>query len=354
MEARLVSVVVVALSVLSMGANYRTSNFMVTAQSAEFAKQVGDSAEYYRKKLAIEFTGRELGPWREPCPITVTTGRNLGAAGETSFGFISRVPVGWTMSIQGTPERVLDAVLPHEVLHTIFATHYGRPLPRWADEGACTTVEHISEREKQDRFLIEFLTAKPSRGIAFNKMFVMKQYPRDVMPLYSQGYSVTKFLISQGGKPKFVNYVGEGMQRDDWNTVTAKFYGYRDLSELQLKWLEWVKAGSPAQLPMVVLSDATQQQQRAVAAAPASAEVRPVGYTAPRQPPANALADEYGQTESSTLFSAEPLREGESYYQRQRDIYQRGQNGYEPAGSLARPQPIGRPAQQILRKSQKR
>ncbi len=99
------------------------------------------------------------------------------------------------MSVQGSHERVLDSVLPHEVTHTIFATHFGRPLPRWADEGACTTVEHPSERNKQTRLLYEFLTT--GRGIAFNRMFAMTEYPADILPLYSQGFSLAKFLIAK-------------------------------------------------------------------------------------------------------------------------------------------------------------
>ena len=55
---------------------------------------------------------------------------------------------GWDMKIQGSEERVLDSVLPHEVTHTIFASHFRQPLPRWADEGACTTVEHVSETQQ--------------------------------------------------------------------------------------------------------------------------------------------------------------------------------------------------------------
>ncbi len=33
------------------------------------------------------------------------------------------------MEVIGTPERILDSVLPHEVTHTILATYFGRPLP---------------------------------------------------------------------------------------------------------------------------------------------------------------------------------------------------------------------------------
>jgi hypothetical protein len=179
------------------------------------------------------------------CPITVQLAK--GAGGATSFMFDRGVPFGWTMNIQGPPDRILDSVLPHEITHTIFATHFGRPLPRWADEGACTTVEHDIERKRQDGFLIEFLHT--DRGIPFNKMFAMKEYPRDILPLYSQGYSLTKYLIQHGGKRKFVDYVGEGMKTNNWTAVTRKYYGYENLSDLQVKWVAWVGQGSPRLVP---------------------------------------------------------------------------------------------------------
>jgi len=68
------------------------------------------------------------------------------------------------------------------------------------------------------------------------------------MPLYSQGYSLARYFIQQGGKRKFVAYVGEGMQTNNWPAATRKFYGFNDLSDLQVTWVEWVRQGSP-QLP---------------------------------------------------------------------------------------------------------
>jgi hypothetical protein len=150
---------------------------------------------------------------------------------------------GWSMNIQGTPERVIDSVLPHEVTHTIFASYFRRPLPRWADEGACTTVEHEVERRKQQQMLIQFL--KTGRGIPFSKMFMMREYPPDVMPLYSQGYSLCRYLIQQGGRKKFVDFVADGMRNEQWTQVTKKYYGYANLGELQNAWVEWVRQGSP-------------------------------------------------------------------------------------------------------------
>ena len=76
-------------------------------------------------------------------------------------------------------------------------------------------------------------------------MFQMKEYPPDILPLYSQGYSLARFFIEQGGKPKFVEYVGEGMRTNNWTATTQKYYGFKSLSDLQLTWVEWVRKGSP-------------------------------------------------------------------------------------------------------------
>ena len=223
----------------------RSQHFIVSAPTPQLAEEICKTAEQYRRNLAIEWLGRELPEWQGPCPIRADVASSLGAAVLSSFVFHGGSPSQWTMHIQGSRERVLDSVLPHEITHTIFATHFGRPLPRWADEGACTTVEHDSEKAKQDKFLVEFLTSDPPRGIAFNTMFKMKDYPPDILPLYSQGYSLARFFIEQGGKPKFVEYVGEGMRTNNWTATTSKFYGFESLSELQLTWVEWVRRGSP-------------------------------------------------------------------------------------------------------------
>lgn len=243
MDARIARLALVLCALVSTGASYRTRNFIVSTSSPEFAKEVGDEAERLRKELAVLWLGKPLADWNEPCPIEVHVGEHLGAGGATTFVFDKGRVFGWRMSIQGSATRVVDSVLPHEVTHTVFATHFRQPLPRWADEGACTTVEHQSERAKQQTMLVHFL--KSNRGIAFSNMFAMKEYPRDMLPLYSQGYSLARFLIEQGGRRKFVKYVGDGMQRDDWVGATQRHYNFRGLAHLQNAWLDWVREGSP-------------------------------------------------------------------------------------------------------------
>jgi hypothetical protein len=244
MDARLLRCAVLVAALGSLGASYRTKNFVVSAPTPEMARQIGDTAEAFRRDLAQDWLGQPMPNWSQPCPITAQVGDNLGAGGATSFVFDRGEVFGWRMTIQGSLERILDSVLPHEVTHTIFATHFRQPLPRWADEGACTTVEHASEKSKQQHMLVSFL--RTGRGIAFSQMFAMKEYPHDVLPLYSQGYSVARWLVQQGGRQKFLTFLADGLQDENWTRAINAHYGYENLAVLQARWLDWVRKGSPS------------------------------------------------------------------------------------------------------------
>src|SRR5690606_19393831 len=99
------------------------------------ARQVAEHAERYRAEFARQWLGRTLPNWGQPCPIKVKlTGGEAG--GLTSFSFHRGRVSDQTMTVEGRLDRVLNSALPHEVTHTIFASYFGGPMPRWADEGA--------------------------------------------------------------------------------------------------------------------------------------------------------------------------------------------------------------------------
>ncbi|MDX1964352.1 MAG: hypothetical protein SFX18_14460 [Pirellulales bacterium] len=273
---------VLAIIVLAcnLGAGFQTPNFTVQAPTPELAERIGRAAEKYRHVLAILWTGQPMPDWSAPCPIVARVAPTLGAGGETSFLFDRGEVYGWQMKIQGSEERVLDSVLPHEITHTIFASHFRRPLPRWADEGACTTMEHISERGKQHRLLYEFL--KTDRGIAFSELFVMKQYPPEMLPLYAEGYSLAKFLLQQGGRLKFVAFLQDGMRQEQWSAAVKKHYGYENLGDLQNSWLAWVKQGMPALNETAAELEGPPTMEMAQAFLRGNGRIIPVGRTAAR------------------------------------------------------------------------
>jgi len=286
---RRVTVILLVLAGLASGvataAGHRTANFVIEAPSEGLARKIGEAAEQYRHDLAVEWLGQPLPRWSRPCPIKAQVAPQLGAGGATSFVFDAGEVFGWTMTIQGSEERILDSVLPHEITHTIFASHFRKPLPRWADEGACTTVEHPVERARQHRLLIEHLTT--GRGIAFPEMFAMREYPADVLPLYSQGYSLARYLIERGGRHRYVTFVGDGLASEDWAGALRRHYGVPGVAQLQHTWLDWVRQGCPA--PPASLLVAAQVPPSTLARGPTargqSPEPIPVPIPAPQPQP---------------------------------------------------------------------
>ncbi len=226
-----------------------SENFIVFAATPQWASQVSEAAEACRRELSMYWLGEELPPWRERCPIHVQASPNLGASGETTFALMQGTAGQWRMAVHGTKERILDSVLPHEITHTIFATHfakYGKYVPRWADEGASTTVEHEAEKSKHRYYVHEFLMN--GRGLSFNKMFSLKEYPSDILPLYAQGHSAVQFLLDQGGPRQFVQFLEAGTETEAWEAQLRNFYGYKTIGEFQTSWNQWLRDGSPVDL----------------------------------------------------------------------------------------------------------
>jgi hypothetical protein len=283
----------------------RSENFIVSCNDPGLAQQVLQAAEQQRRDLAVHWLGRELPKWRESCPISVVAGPRLGAGGSTTYSMSPGAIGGWRMEVKGSAERILDSVLPHEITHTILATHFsalGKPVPRWADEGACTTVEHESERSKHDHFLVQFLSQ--GRGLPFATMFTLEDYPPDIMPLYAQGYSVASFLIAQGGPRRFVQFLEDGMRSRNWVAATDKHYGYPKIGKLQTAWNQWVSDGG-----------GTVEKHTALALGLASHSPSP--NAAPfRGPNPIQLAS---NTSAATQLSNVPINQpsGESWYKQQ-------------------------------------
>lgn len=238
---------VFGLASAAHGGRYATTNFVVTAPTDEIAEKVAKTAEYYRKHLALDWLGQEFPAWREPCTVSVKVGQ-IGAGGATTFTFDRGEVFGWDMKVQGTLERVLDSVIPHEVNHTIFATHFRRPLPRWADEGAASLCEHESERMRQVALLNEVIMNK--ERIPLSELFDITEYPKDMrktLTLYAEGYSMAEFLVQRKGKEGraiYLKFLHDALQ-EGWEKATVQHYGFRGVADLEQQWKGWVVAGSP-------------------------------------------------------------------------------------------------------------
>jgi hypothetical protein len=235
MVARPSILVMLVGALASLGASYRTRNFVVEAPTPQIAEQVGQYAEYYRKQKAELWLGRAMPDWGRPCPLRVTVTMG-GSGGATSFAFDNGSILSQDMHIEGKLDRLLASVLPHEITHTVFAYHFRCPVPRWADEGGSVLSEDDQERHRHDSLVRQILNT-PGRAIPLARLFTLTQYPRDVMVLYAEGYSVTNFLVEQKGRAAFLAFLSHGM-RGNWDGAVRAHYGYGGVRELEHAWVQ--------------------------------------------------------------------------------------------------------------------
>jgi hypothetical protein len=297
-----------SLAMGSVEGEYVSPNFVVQAPTTQIARQVAVAAEASRRKLAVQWYGHEINNWGDRCKVSVVVGKNLGAGGATRFKFDRGEVYGWKMEVQGSLERILDSVIPHEVNHTILACYFRRKVPRWADEGAATVVEHISEKSRS--FDLAEKLVNQGRRIPLRILLNMTQYPHDtdqVLAMYAQGYSLTEFLLQRKGRKHFLNFLNDAHHRG-WDRAIATFYGSKGIEQLEQKWSGWVLAGSPRlDLPKGQLLASTgnvaapERAQSVVRSQGPEGDRPPNGAVATRQSPA--IGQPVAKSGAAALFS---------------------------------------------------
>jgi hypothetical protein len=222
-----------------------SKNFTVSAPTQELAEKFADAAEYFRVEKAREWLGRELPTWPQRCPLVVRV--NMGeAGGATTFTFnedgSGRSFVGSRrMEIKGSVTQMLNSVLPHEITHTVFADHFGRPVPRWADEGGSVLSENDEERISHDIKARQLLNS--NRAMKLRYLFALKDYPDDMIVVYAEGFSISQYLIDLGGRKKFLEFIGTGMQKNNrnWEEAVRETYGVASIDALEQNWIDSLK-----------------------------------------------------------------------------------------------------------------
>jgi hypothetical protein len=263
----------------------RTANFTVFAADQQTADLVAGWAEHYRKEKAVQWLGQELPAWGRPCPVQVTV-KMEGTSGATSFAFDQGVIRDMKMEIDGPLDRMIASTLPHEVTHTVFASYFRQPLPRWCDEGGAVLMENDVELIRHDKMTRQILNQGGQYSL--RALFNLRDYPRDgnkVMTLYAQGFSVCHYLTAIGNQRQFLGFVAAGMQ-GQWDQACKSIYNLNRVEDLEAAWLKHLQQtkGTPITQVANCFTRPTPSAPRptlpAVAVAPAATAV-----VAPVAPP---------------------------------------------------------------------
>lgn len=233
----------------TLAATVETSNFRVTASEARIAEELALTAEELRKQLAREWLGKELPRWSSPCLVVVDTGAER-MTGDTTYEFGSGRVRRWRMTLRGPVERIVASLLPHEIAHTVLASHFRRAIPRWADEGVALMAEDELDRRRV-RAMADSILESDDR-LALHTFLEIDEYPADrrrMRVLYAQSASFTEFLV-MAGKRRFLDFVAAGID-DGWVAAAESTYGFSSLAEVEQCWHEW----ESQQRPRYVVND---------------------------------------------------------------------------------------------------
>lgn len=246
-------------------------NFEVTAPTYEIAEKVCLRAEE-------EWAKSGFPNLYMPCKIRVKVGQ-IGAGGATTFSFGGGQVFGFDMTVQGSLEKILKSVIPHEVRHMITACHKRRPVARWLDEGIAGLCEEDSERNRQMLFAKEI--AGTNQFIPLRELLSAMDYPKDMqktLSLYAAGTALSDFLVTRAAAASGQQWTleeswqwmmdfEEAATKKGWDATlydlskqkNKPLGGITNSSELSNEFTKWLKGGKAQIYAFREAPDATEQ-----------------------------------------------------------------------------------------------
>jgi hypothetical protein len=130
--------------------------------------------------------------------------------------------------------------LPHEICHVFFFKEHGcKPLPRWADEGAATSVE--SREFRANRLYRARDLVSRNQHLPLTEFIATSEYPqedaeRDIFYLQSASFAA---WILRDGPSNFLKLVRCG-DRCKNAAFVSKELGYDSVEACEKAWQKWL------------------------------------------------------------------------------------------------------------------
>lgn len=228
----------------SAAAIHRTANFEVEASTDLIARQVATEAESVRLTLARKWHGQKLPDWNLRCRIQVRAG-HYRPGGATTVRYLEGTATTMRISLTGPLDEILDSVLPHEMTHAVLASVFGRPLPRWIDEGLAVLSEGQPAQQRQRLLLREMLRQNPPPLRTLIDQAEYPKSPQQTQAVYLVGFSLSEYLLKKHGRERLIKCLSSAM-KDDWEAAVQSHFKYESLETMERDWHLWLDRTSPA------------------------------------------------------------------------------------------------------------
>jgi hypothetical protein len=225
----------IIISSIVHAATVHSKNFTVYAATDEIAENISVVAEKCRTNSCNLWLKEELPTSKNKCPIHVRV-TDTACSGETTYSFVDGELLVNKMNVRGRYNSIIDTVIPHEINHIVFAEYFKHFPPRWADEGAASTMESESEQLRSKLLLDQYLNT--NKYIPIEELIYIDTYPDDNLKLlimYSEGHSLVKFLLQKQDHNQFIKFIEEANEIGH-DAALLKYYEYKSIDDLERDW----------------------------------------------------------------------------------------------------------------------
>ena len=206
------------------------------ARFAASSLEIADACDKILDRLEARYGKPKV--W-EPFPVYFKRYTGNGIAGYTQYGGgrVNEVVVYETL------DNAIGGTLDHELTHAFFFYLLNSNFDLFLNEGLAQNSEY-----RRRETLRQTVYRRYSNGEFWNldQLYGRNSYDGGLL-IYHEGFSVVDFLIARGGSLWIAAFMDELVKTDDVNRTLERFYGYKNLSELQSAWTRYVESGQDRQ-----------------------------------------------------------------------------------------------------------
>ena len=203
--------------------------------------EIADEADRILDRLTERYGRPKV--WR-PFPIYFRKYQGDGVAGYTLYSS----PAVKEVVIYAAFANSVGGTLDHELTHAFWFYFLNSNFDLFLNEGLAQNSEY-----KRRESLRQTVYRRYSNGDFWelSELYDRNKYDNGLR-IYHQGFSVVDFLIGRGGSQWFAEFMRELVRTNNFDATISRFYGYKNILELQTAWRRFVETGQDrATLPAV-------------------------------------------------------------------------------------------------------
>ncbi len=198
--------------------------------------EIADACDKILDRLEVRYGKPRV--WKS-FPIYFKRYTGNGIAGYTQYdgGVVREVVVYEDLDV------AIGGTLDHELTHAFFFYLLNSNFDLFLNEGLAQNSEY-----RRRESLRQTVYRRYSNGEFWDisRLYGRNSYDGSLL-IYHEGFSVVDFLIARGGSLWIAAFLDELVKTNDVNKTLERFYGYKNLSELQTAWKDYIDNGQDRQ-----------------------------------------------------------------------------------------------------------